>query len=316
MDKKNKKGALEFSFSWIFAIVAGAFILFLTIFAIIKITNINNTVTDTTTAKTIEVLLNPLESSFETGTKTSIKTPLETRIYAGCSLNGNFGKQTIRTNQLIRNKWTETNIGDITFSNKYIFSKEYVEGKKFYIYSKPFEFPFKIADLLYITSSKDIYCFIGSPDRIENEITDWNSENLVFKEVSSDCPEDSINVCFKAKANCDVVVDEQDKSVKKGNDLVYYEGDSLMYAAIFSDKEIYECQLNRLMKRAEQLSLLYQGKSTFLLQKVGCEASIISDLIVLSNLERSFKSSGDLAYIVDNTESIQTQNERGECRLW
>ena len=40
---------------------------------------------------------------------------------------------------------------------------------------------------------------------------------------------------------------------KKDNGRMYYEGDALMYAAIFSEKEDYECQLDRLMNRAEQL---------------------------------------------------------------
>ena len=32
--------------------------------------------------------------------------------------------------------------------------------------------PFKIADLIYITSTNDKYCFVDAPDDIEDEIKD------------------------------------------------------------------------------------------------------------------------------------------------
>jgi len=36
---RNKKGAMDISFGWIFAVVVGAFILFLTIYGVIKFVN-------------------------------------------------------------------------------------------------------------------------------------------------------------------------------------------------------------------------------------------------------------------------------------
>jgi hypothetical protein len=315
--KKNKKGALEFSFSWIFAVVAGAFILFLAIFAVIKITKIIQDKETTTTAVSIGNLLNPLESGFESATKSLIKTQIETRIYSGCISSGYFGKQTIQTSEKINNKWSETGL-NVAFQNKYIFSGEYVEGKNFYVYSKPFDFPFKVADLLYLTSNSSDYCFIRAPERIEKEMeNDLKAPNLLFEELSRDCPEDSIIICFNTGTGCDVIVEENAKSVKKNGETSYYEGDALMYAAIFSSKEIYECQLTRLMKRAGQLSLIYKDKSAFLTQRVGCNSEITADLTVLSQREINFGDSSQLINLVDSVESIQTKNENeGECKLW
>ena len=310
---KNKKGELQFSFAWIFAILVGAFILFLAIFGVYKFMKIQGEIQDAETAKDIGILLNPLESSFETGKKTLISTPLETRIYAGCNINGYFGRQTIRVSQKTYNKWSDTDI-NVGFQNKYIFSKNYVEGKDFYIYSKPFEFPFKIADLIYLTSSKDSYCFINFPDRIKDEITDWNSKNIFIDE---ECLENSTRVCFRSGRSCDILVNDFEKSVRKSGNTTYYEGDALMYAAIFADKDIYECQVARLMKRVEHLSSIYYQKSLFLSkQSAECQSPITSKLVVLGNFARDSETSRDLSNTAILREEIQIQNSLGDCRLW
>ena len=66
------------------------------------------------------------------------------------------------------NKWGDVSV-DVGFENKYIFSDREVEGKKFYVFSKPFEFPFKVTDLIYMTSSLKKYCFVNAPEDIEEE---------------------------------------------------------------------------------------------------------------------------------------------------
>ena len=312
----NKRGALEFSFSWIFAILVGAFILFMTIFAIVKMMDTFNQEKSTETAKTIGVLLNPLESGFESATKSLIKTQVETRIYPDCiagTSSDYFGKQTISISEKTSsNKWS--NLGKtISIQNKYIFSEDYVGGKNFYVYSKSLNFPFKIGDLLYLTSNSSSYCFIDAPERIEDEIENsLGAQNIFFE----NCPEESIRVCFSTSANCNVIVRENQKSVRKNGEIVYYEGDALMYAAIFSSKEIYECQLIRLMKRGEQLSLIYQKKSDFLYGKIGCLPEISTDLIYLRQKERALESSSDLFSLVNTVETIEIKNSNMECRLW
>jgi hypothetical protein len=312
---KNKKGALEFSFSWIFAILAGAFILFITIFAIVKMTGVINQGRNTEMAASIGVLLNPLESGLESAKKSLIKTQIETRIYGDCissTSNNYFGEQTIRISEKNYNTWGNTGL-DTNIQNKYLFSENYVEGKNFYIYSKSFDFPFKVADLLYLTSNSSSYCFLDSPERIEDEMKNsLNAPNIFFE----NCPGESTRVCFSTGTNCDVVVRENQKSVRKNGESVYYEGDALMYAAIFSSKEIYECQITRLMKRAEQLSLIYKEKSDLLSQREGCNSEITTDLILLRQKERALVSSSDLFSLMGNVESLEIKNSNEECRLW
>jgi len=72
------------SFGMIFAIVAGAFILALAIYAVVKFANSAEKKIEGETSKTIGILTNPLESSFESSTTVIMSTPVPTRIYTGC----------------------------------------------------------------------------------------------------------------------------------------------------------------------------------------------------------------------------------------
>ncbi len=316
---KNKKGALEFSFAWIFAIIAGMFILFSAIYGVSKFINIEKSSQDAQTAMDIGILTNPLESSFETAKRTMISAPVETRIYTSCNNNGFFGKQTIRTSQKTYDKWSNEGV-NVSFSNKYIFSGNPAEGKKFYLFSKSLELPFKIADLIYLTSAEDKYCFKDAPKNIEEEIEDLIGENPSANEnfFTEDCPSESINVCFNSRGNeCNIkVFTGNSKYVEKDGEEMHYEGDALMYAAIFSNKKDYECQLERLMKRTAQLTDIYADKSKFILEKTGCNSGLDVDLILLKNTAENLGGSGNLNTISDFSEQLSRENKYGECRLW
>src|SRR3989344_2686139 len=127
---KNKNAFVEMSFAWLFAIIVGVVILFLAIYASTKIISTEQTQLDAETAKKIGILLNPIETGFESGKKNSLTFPQDMRIYNRCNTDGVFGRQIIKVSQNSFGKWTDTNV-DVGFSNKYIFSEEYVEGKTF-----------------------------------------------------------------------------------------------------------------------------------------------------------------------------------------
>jgi len=97
---------------------------------------------------------------------------------------------------------------------------------------------------------------------------------------------------------------------------MYYEGDALMYAAIFSDKEEYECQVKRLMNRAKKLFEIYQDKADFVLQKTECNSEIDMELIQMISLLNGYHSSQDVEVINILAQNIQYKNENAECRLW
>ena len=307
----RKRGFLQISFAWLFALIVGAFILFLAIYASTSIVQTEQTSTDAKTAKEIGILLNPLETGFETGKTNSIILPTETRIFNRCNNEGFFGRQIIKVSQKNFGEWTDTNV-DVGFSNKYIFSENFVEGKKFFLFSKPFEFPFKVTDLIYLTSSEKKYCFLNPPEQIEDEISSLNQENLLL----NNCDINSVRVCFASNSNCDITVNYGSRYVDKNNERMFFYTDSLMYSAIFSEKEIYECQLKRVMQRAEQLSLLYVDKAEFI-SREECNTNLNQELLELNNLENNFRSSENFNNnIINLVNKIEARNKIAECKLW
>lgn len=307
----KKRGALEISFGWLFAIFAGIAILGLAIFFVTKFINLQQTVISAETGKQIGILLNPLETSFQSSTTTSFSIPGETIINNICSEDADFGNQEISLSQKSFGKWTETDV-DVSFKNKYIFSDSEVEGRNFYIFSKPFEYPFKVADLIYLTSSLKEYCFLGSPPEIENELKNLNQTNILLEDCSDE--DNSIKICFFG--TCDINVDYTHKTIRKEGKTLHFDNAALMYAGIFSDVNIYECQLKRLMKRISELSSLYENKAILISQK-GCPTSLGDELTQLKDFAESFDNSADL---VDTMNSFVADLNRGNdislCKLW
>ena len=310
--KKSKIGALEISFGWLFAIVAGIVIIFLAIYLSSKIINTEQETKSAETGKEIEILLNPLETSFESAQTTSITIPVETRINNICELTGTFGRQTIHLDQKSFNKWTETNV-KVFFYNKYIFSEEEIQGKQFYIFSKPLKFPFKVADLIFMTSSENRYCFIESPEEIEEEIANLNQKNILVE----NCSDNDIKVCFNDE-DCEINVDYLSGIIEKNSNISYFDvgDDALMYAGIFSSKEVYECQLKRIMNRIEELSNLYSNKEIILKKENNVEINLAGDLNQLREVAGIFNGSKDIGIVKSQAEKLGEKNDIGVWQLW
>ena len=94
---------------------------------------------------------------------------------------------------------------------------------------------------------------------------------------------------------------------------MYFNDDSLMYAAIFSDSGDYECQVKRLMQRVANLALLYEDKANFV-SNVGCNSNL--NLLKLKNTAESLGSSANLKLVSDTADEINDLNNFAECRLW
>lgn len=308
--QSDRKG-LEFSFTWLFAIIVGAFILFLAIFLSTKIIGTGQQQIDAQTGKEFGVLLNPLETGFISAKSTSVTMPVKSRVYNSCDLEGDFGRQLLKVSQKSFNEWTNTDV-NVVFRNKYLFSEKYAEGKKYFIFSKPFEFPFKVADLMIVTPADKKYCFSDVPKEIKEELLAINQENF-YVENCSDKNAD-VDICFGV-GNCDVNVNYNSGVVEKTSETFYFESDALMFAAIFSEKGIYECQIKRLMMRTSNLAEIYKDKASFV-SRVGCDSNLNTDLVVLQNLASSLKDSGDLSSITSTVNEIKQKNDLALCKLW
>lgn len=318
----SDKRGLEFSFGWMFAIIVGAIIIFLAIYATTRLVNVENTARNSQVGQEIGTLLSPVETDLETGKVSTLSTNTNTRLYFGCKTTGNFGQEEIRTaSESTVTGWEKPGLAS-TFYNKYIFSANVVEGKNFIIFSKPFNMPFKVSNFIYIWSDKDSYCFVDAPSKIEEELTELgfdgnNSKGINMTSSIEDCSKKSIKVCFNG-GKCDINVDTLSKSVKKNTQTLYYDDtfdNSLLYAAILSDPGIYECQVGRIMKRTYELSTLYYSKANYLSTK-GCTSSLQADLILYSNVTLATNSSRGVNDVATRAEELRRTNELLSCKIF
>ena len=312
---KGKRG-FEFSFAWLFSIIVGAMIIFLAIYATTNYVKTERTIQDTELGKKLGIILSPVETSLESGKTQLISFPTETRMYNDCSPSGTFGAQRISTatKSGVGEEWRLP--GEISsFHNKYIFSKPIVQGNSYIVFSKPIELPFKIADLIYILSKDQKFCFVNPPREIEDELTSLRISNINLTSSISDCPSESESVCF-TNTGCDIDVSYEGKSVKKKySDRVYFETTSLLYGAIFSESKDYECQLRRLMNRASELSWIYYSKSLSLSSK-GCNSNLEANLAIYANETFSIDNSLRLKNIAIDSDIIGRKNDDLSCKLF
>jgi len=309
MDKKG----FELSFGWLFAILVGAIIIFLAIYAAGKVASNQNQMTNTQAGKELGILLSPVETSLDSGKSTYITFPRETKVGNICSEFGNFGAQRINTTG-------DTGItsGDIsgvssTFYNKYLFSNTISSGKTFYVFAKPFEMPYKVADLIFFWGDKEYYCFVNPSNNVEDEILGLNLKNIKVVNSVTNCSVGSKKVCF-TRSNCDVDVSMNSQTVRKENRTMYFEG-PLLYGAIFASPEIYECQVKRLMKRDSELALLYATKADTLAAR-GCGSNLREDLIVYADMTLKVDSSSKLSNIAFASDNLERRNHDLLCQIF
>jgi hypothetical protein len=316
MEMRNKNG--QFNFVWLFAIVAGGAILFLAIFGALKAGDTARFQSDTETAKSISIITDPLQAGFAEGLFGKIIFRQETRINNIC-FDGQFGKNdlSVATRSDVGEEWNLAG-GATSIHNKYIFSSEKNTGEDYYVFSKPFDFPYKISDLTILTTEN--YCFTGAPEEVVDEIVGLNIPNI---EIENCTFVEAIDVCFGGGNGCDVIVygscsgncdslyDEG--TVVKGPDDLKYVG-SLMYAAIFSEKLIYDCNVERLMYRAGKIGEELVEKAD-LMNARGCGTNIKPDLVVWSQMAVNATADNLISMMV-LARNIEKKNDRELCGLW
>ncbi len=307
---KNKKA--EFGFVWFFAIIAGIAILLLSIYGATKIGGGMKTQTDAEVAKKLTILTDPLEAGFTSTTFGVIKFQQNVWIENSCNDFG-FGYNSIsaRSESGIGKKYSDKLIPTIV-KEKYVFGKNEDIGKIFYVLSKSFDFPYKISDFIIMISDANEYCFVDAPDDVKEEL-----ESLKIPVVSFDnCSDDSVEVCFGG-GNCDIVVTGNcescqnffDSGVVKLEDgsIVDYVGD-LLYPAIFSEKDNYECNVRRLLYRGSVVAKILARKAA-LMNARGCSTNL--ELVLYG-----WSSALENATIEDMTGLYSDAVELEESRKW
>lgn len=307
----NRKG-FQFSFSWLFAVIVGGVVIFLAIYGVTRLVDTGDFERNTIAGAELGILLHPIETNLESGKYNVVNFPEETRIYNSCRNIGNFGRQGISTSIKtgIGNNFGERGV-ETSFFSKYIFSRSIEEGRELHVFSKPFEMPYKIGDLIF--ASAEDYCFVEATNEIEDEVEGLEMDFIELVDDVGACSVGSESVCFRTN-DCDVNVDFLTNSVEKNGDVVYFV-DDLVYGAIFADVELYECQVDRLMKRAGELAQVYAAKSDFLSSK-GCSSNLQSDLLTYSGITQ-ISSSIDLSlFVEDFADDLDRRNDALNCRLF
>ena len=319
MKKTYSRG--QFNFTWLFAIIVGGMILFLAIFAALQFGDTQRNAVDSSVAKELDVLTNPLQVGFGEASYGSIIFNKETKISNFCfDPAQDFGRNelSVASSSNIGEEFNKPGIAT-KISNKYIFSEEQTVGEKYYILSKPFFLPYKISDLLFMSSKN--YCFRDTPDEIKDDLERLNVPNIFLEDCLTD---DAVHVCFGEGTNCDVKVFgtcsdsvcedlfETGKVLKDGESLDY--SGNLLYGAIFADNDLYECEVKRLLYRNQKLTEIL-AKKIDLMGSRGCNSNLKSHLLIFANnLEGA--SMEDLAALYSFGKNIDAINDKEHCKTW
>jgi hypothetical protein len=362
MIKRGNKKAYEFSFAWVFTVFIGAAVLFFAIYAATQLVDTKRAEEEAKTGKTIGILLTPVETNLEEGRSSTIQVKEETRIFNDCApylsgSNNYFGSQRISASvrSRIAEEWNPLPGVENAFHNKYLFSDgklaenslgdnvRYIQGEdEFYLFTKPLNLPFKIADLIMIWSDQQHYCFVmddGENGPIIEEVEDLNLEDKNIELIKTGSPEDCktfaddelIIVCFDTAedAICDIKVSTADgsgtvKHKSHPDTLNYVESSDefdpfpLLYAAIFSDPEIYKCQIERLGHRASALAKLHDEKLLSLnivalcLEGINPHSGYINYIPIAEDLDNT-----NLINFKDNyVDIVYEENEGLTCKIF
>lgn len=317
----NRRG-FEFSFAWMFAIIVGAVILFLALYAGGGILGTTREEIDSTTAAQLATILNPLETSLESSKYYKVSFSEETRIYTSCSLEGNFGRQGISTavKSDIGEEWKLPGAETSNY-NKYFFTNKIIQGRDLHFFAVPFSFPYKVSDIM--VGYDEEYCFISPPEIVKEEIEALDLPEIKNVVNRGECGDGEKEVCFEG-SGCDIDVTVNEHSygngidslygtVSKNTKKVYFEG-PLIYGAIFSDADLYECQTERIMKRAAELAQLYAAKGDFLSGK-GCGGSLGPELVQFAETAK-ISNSEDLVKVEREANELRRRNELLACKLF
>lgn len=324
--RRDKRG-FEFSFSWIFAMIVGAVILFLAIYGATKLLRTGEYQQGTETAKKLTILFDPLgvlTGDAKSG-KISLNSPI--KLYEDCVAAGDFGRQTfsVAEKKSFGEEFAEKGAG-ITSSNKYIFTRGDINGSEFYFFSKSYEMPFKVADWMIIGSEN--YCFVGAPTFFEEEINQLGITNVAANQSLAECkrtfPDIEKENVFCFNSGCDnKIIDLSGRGdfssgyvEEKDGKRRYFFG-SLIFPAAMSDRDNYECNVKRFMMRASKISRLYAEKSKLLSINSVCDSGIDVDLAAYSDSLAVFsqrnKTSFDALALYTQGSGI---NQNSQCELW
>lgn len=310
-------------FAWIFAVIVGAMILFLA-FYFVGTRLLGQQYEQTTiAAQSLDILLNPFSQfgEIKVMSQNIITLPQLSNLTIDCNHEG-LGDNTLTVSQ--------KNTAGVpkTTRDKYIFAEESAT-KKFQALSMPFEMPWRVADIVILWPYDKKYCFVKAPNFINESLgnstsTGLNISSIYFTGSKNSCSENSTKVCFP-DSSCDISVTIQEQSdlghkgtTTKQGKIVYFAGDAMLYASIFSSRDLYNCNLQRLASRLNSQAIIYKEKAIALSQK-GCSATFNLESLKLNSEALSKASTVNeilMASLWQSAKQVSQQNDIADCSLY
>ena len=306
-----KKGMIEFG--WIFSLIIGAIILVLALVFSRTLIQTETSKGEAELVSGLDILLNPFTSVGGTTITLAknITLPSNTNITFRCDQNYTIGRnimKVISETVFGKGQGFERNI-----YNKYIFSPANIQEKKIFVLGKSLEMPFRVDDAIYIIDKP--YCFFNAPSDVKEEL-----EAVSVPVKFDSCETGNRKVCF-GQTGCDINIassdDYESGTVTKGK-TVYFATRTLLYAAIFSDPDIYRCNVQRLMKRLSNVTDVYIYKAGQISAR-GCELRDIE--VELAALKTASNLAGnslnpDFAQIFEQAKTVASTNKLLECPVF
>jgi len=287
-------------FAWIFSVIVGALILFFTFFFLSQYAKqVEKPSRQITIASGINILVEPFSaiSNLAEIRAEILELPKNYVVEIGCEKNYN----TIKAKN-IKEKYFE--ISEKVY-DKYIFSKTINTSKnnKFLVYSMPIEIPFHVGNAIVIVTEDA--CLKDLPYK-KNELKEVIEELEIEK-----IPKINFTGC-----------DDKNKYNKGEGDYGNLGGKiwirNLVSAAVFSDKELYNCNLDRILDRAIKIADILKGKAE-IASVYGCDyGNIVGILEEYKNKAEKLKGNQDLAEFYNIIKQLEDANRNLpiECRLF
>ncbi len=263
----------------------------------------------------VDLFFNPFTSGVGSTGK-EIKLPFQTEISFSCE----SGVEKITLGKGISASSRE-------IKDKFIFAKDKILTDKIFIFSQPLNLPYEVSDLVIAFDTQNKYCLIYDADSrdfvisLTNELTDIRDSFTACNSINC-CSQDSRVITFYSSPEADVNIVNKAEEFEYG--IVNFKGKqsffidkSTLVSAIFSDYEIYDCNIKRIGKKISLASGIYEEKATLLDLREECSyININSKITELSKEAEAFSRNPTLIgakSIYEYSEEIKKLNRGLNC---
>lgn len=214
----------------------------------------------------------------------------------------------------------------------FVYSPSRLKTKELSVFSKPFNLPFRVTDLIFVFDTSHQFCLLYDDDfsksivdSVVEDVSDnlGDADNFVKCKTLNCCQPDARVISFKSRAiqgEAEVTISDESNGRFDYGRIFFSDGKNIPFvgfplveAAVFSDYEIYSCNFQRLMKKISAISEIYQGKASFLgrvKQRQICNyGSFSSDLEKMKGAAQN--SNAKLLFTV--SEELSERNRNFPC---